>query len=511
MPAATDERRLEPETLEALGLEAQPFEGAPPVPPDEDDETRVNLALSVLEARATPLLVSGVPGSGRSHFLALVASAADTLNATRVDARAEDPAAALLAAGGRRGPQALLVDNASGLDAASLDALLRQARELDCALALAVDEDGTETLAQRTAQLLELAEPPPVLRLPPFSEPRTRLYVDHRIAQAGGSPSRLLRPADYRRIHRLSGGLPARIDTVAAAVLRGRSRRGPGTLSGRSPTLLLAGGALAIAVLSLAVLNPFGAEEETFEEATNRETVAVDITRDEDEAAGGAEGETIEAGKSAQATGHAAAPSEPQPDIAPPVADVWGLPDPLAALPDDDSDAAAQPAPEEAPAESAPVQARAPAGAEAGDAAATAPAAAEIATADTTTDAAEPATAGDSGAAADAVTASAAVQGATGDTAVQTDEDWLASRPAEHYTIQLLAARQRSTVDRFLAQNPQIEGDVRIVRGERGGEAWYRLFLGDYPDREAARDALAALPEGARSAGAWTPTFGSVR
>lgn len=505
MPAATDERRLEPETLEALGLEGQPFEDAPPVPPDEDDETRVNLALSVLEARATPLLVSGVPGSGRSHFLALVASAADTLNATRVDARTEDPAAALLAAGSRRGPQALLVDNASGLDAASLAALLRQARELDCALALAVDEDDTEALAQHAAQLLELAEPPPVLRLPPFSEPKTRIYVDHRIVQAGGSPGRLLRPADYRRIHRLSDGLPARIDTVAAAVLRGRSRRGAGALSGRTPTLLLAGGTLAIAVLSLAVLDPFGAEDVAFEDATNRKTVAVDITRDEDGTAGAAEAED-----------DATAAPEPQSDIPPPVADVWGLPDPFASLPDDDGgDAAtladAEPATEETPKEFAPAQTSASADAEARNAAATAPAATESAPAGTATAVTEPASEGDSGAATDAVAALTDTEGTTGDTAAQTDEAWLASRPAEHYTIQLLAARERSTVDRFLAQNPQIEGDVRIVRSARGGEAWYRLFLGDYPDRDTARNALAALPEGARSAGAWTPTFGSVR
>jgi len=505
MPAATDERRLEPETLEALGLEGQPFEGAPPVPPDEDDETRVNLALSVLEARATPLLVSGVPGSGRSHFLGLVASAADTLYALQVDARSEDAAAALLAAGSRRGPQALLVDNASALDAASLDALLHQARELDCGLALAVDEADTETLTQRAAGILELAEPPPVLRLPPFSEQKTRIYVDHRLTEAGGSPSRLLRPADYRRIHQLSGGLPARIDTVAAAVLRGRSRRGAGVLAGHTQTLLLAGGGLAIAALSLAVFNPFDAEEETFVDTTNRETVAVDISREDGDDARAADAE--DAGAAAEPE---TAP-QPQPDIAPPVADVWSLPDPFADLPDAGTGDGAAGAGAQAPEAGRSAELAA---AQAGDAqpAGTSDAAAEAAGPDTAGAAAAAPEVADADAdEADTGAAPPEARDAGGDAAAQSDEAWLASRPAAHYTIQLLAARERSTVDRFLQQNPGLEGEVRIVRGERDGETWYRLFLGDYADRDAARDALAGLPEGARSAGAWTPTFGSVR
>lgn len=540
MAETEDERRLSPEALEALGLERQPFAGAPPVPPDEDDETRVNLALSVLDARATPLLVSGVPGSGRTHFLRQIRDAAETIRAQPVDARSEDPAAALVAAGSRRGPQALLVDNADALGEADLAALLRQARELDCGLALAVDETATATVAEQAAEALELAEPPPVLRLPPFSEQKTRIYVDHRITAAGGSPSRLLRAADYRRIHRLSEGLPGRIDTAAAAVLRGRTHAGAASwLSGRWSTVALAGGALAVAALSLVLVNPFQADEpESFEAPAEQETASVDITRDAEDEGGSATGDddgqpsAPEASDAPEPNGDAAvaaveADALPGAEDASAATDLWSVPDPLAALPEPEATAEGAATTGEAEPSMPPIAGDEEPAGEADSGIPMEPLAA--ADSDPAQDGADTEAADEAETQGSEDAASAEAETETDADAVAAEEDdggggagdaedgtngdaeWFASRADGHYTIQLLAARERSTVERFLEQNPEIADEVRVVPGQRDGEDWYRLFMGDYADRDDARAALEALPEGARGAGAWTPTFGSLR
>jgi DamX protein len=88
--------------------------------------------------------------------------------------------------------------------------------------------------------------------------------------------------------------------------------------------------------------------------------------------------------------------------------------------------------------------------------------------------------------------------------------NWLESRSPEHYTLQLVAARDRDAVQRFVARHG-IKAPYAIFERRLDGRPWYALVAGDYPDRAAALRARDALPAGIRAADVWPRTFASIR
>jgi hypothetical protein len=92
----------------------------------------------------------------------------------------------------------------------------------------------------------------------------------------------------------------------------------------------------------------------------------------------------------------------------------------------------------------------------------------------------------------------------------QTGEAWLRTRPADHYTLQLVGARDRAAIDRFVARHG-IEPPYAVFRSTLQGAPWYSLVAGDYRDRDAAIAARDRLPAGLRGTGVWPRTFASVR
>lgn len=88
--------------------------------------------------------------------------------------------------------------------------------------------------------------------------------------------------------------------------------------------------------------------------------------------------------------------------------------------------------------------------------------------------------------------------------------DWLESRRPERYTLQLVAARDRDAVERYVARHG-IKAPYAIFERRLDGRPWYALVAGDYPDRAAALRARDALPGGIRTADVWPRTFASIR
>jgi hypothetical protein len=88
-------------------------------------------------------------------------------------------------------------------------------------------------------------------------------------------------------------------------------------------------------------------------------------------------------------------------------------------------------------------------------------------------------------------------------------EAWLRSRPANRYTLQLVGARDRASVEKF-AQVHNISQPFAIFVRELNGSDWFSLVAGDYPDRDAAIAARARLPKALSDAGIWPRTFGSI-
>lgn len=89
-------------------------------------------------------------------------------------------------------------------------------------------------------------------------------------------------------------------------------------------------------------------------------------------------------------------------------------------------------------------------------------------------------------------------------------DEWLRSRPSQHFTLQLVGARDRGSVEKFVKVN-RISPPYAIFRRTLDGADWFSLIAGEYPDRDAAIAARGQLPEALQATGVWPRTFESVQ
>ncbi|MCB1925337.1 MAG: SPOR domain-containing protein [Gammaproteobacteria bacterium] len=86
---------------------------------------------------------------------------------------------------------------------------------------------------------------------------------------------------------------------------------------------------------------------------------------------------------------------------------------------------------------------------------------------------------------------------------------WLKGRPAQHFTLQLVGARDRASVDKFVRQHG-IAQPYAVFERELNGRPWYSLVAGDYPNRDAAVTGRAHLPASLPTKDIWPRAFGSI-
>lgn len=72
------------------------------------------------------------------------------------------------------------------------------------------------------------------------------------------------------------------------------------------------------------------------------------------------------------------------------------------------------------------------------------------------------------------------------------DEDAFLALDKSFYTLQLVAAKSKSSVENFVIDN-QLQNDVRIVKKNVGGNDWYVALYGNFADRFAAQNAAADI------------------
>ena len=89
------------------------------------------------------------------------------------------------------------------------------------------------------------------------------------------------------------------------------------------------------------------------------------------------------------------------------------------------------------------------------------------------------------------------------------DKDWLSAQPGQHLTLQLLASRQRASIEKFARQHA-LSGRAVAFTSQRDGEPLYTLVLGSYADRNKAKQAIAQLPTHLQSIKPWTRSFNSI-
>lgn len=83
------------------------------------------------------------------------------------------------------------------------------------------------------------------------------------------------------------------------------------------------------------------------------------------------------------------------------------------------------------------------------------------------------------------------------------------SYPRDYVAVQLLAVKKRQSVLEFLETNQL--GDRHWGAARVGGEIWYVLLLGVYPDRTAAEKAVADMPTTNPRVQPWIRTFGPLK
>ncbi len=96
------------------------------------------------------------------------------------------------------------------------------------------------------------------------------------------------------------------------------------------------------------------------------------------------------------------------------------------------------------------------------------------------------------------------------DAAPGSGSSWLKSRAPGHYTLQLVGARDRAAVQKFVRDHG-IKEPYAIFARDLKGKPWYSLVAGDYPDRDAAIAARGRLPKGLERSGVWPRSFGSIQ
>jgi len=90
------------------------------------------------------------------------------------------------------------------------------------------------------------------------------------------------------------------------------------------------------------------------------------------------------------------------------------------------------------------------------------------------------------------------------------DRQWIAQQPGDHFTLQLLATRQRDNVSRFVKQHG-LDGLAVAFETRRNGQTWYSVIVGSYPDRQQAQQAFSQLPASVQKLQPWIRRFDGIQ
>lgn len=322
------------------------------------------------------------------------------------------------------------------------------------------------------------------LRLPTFSEADTRAYLEWRFEQVRYSGRMPFSGDQVRDLHKLSEGLPGRLNQMANVLL---VKLQSGTLDPARRRFPARHRALVLVLMALlAVTYLLGRQQEqagelaeSSESAITVEPIAVPEPRVESAGPGRAASTTVAAERSA---GPATAAGDDAADPAPSSAD--DEPPERAALAEDAATAVTEPSMDAAGDQAA---ASSPAVTEVTPAPEAGSAGEDIASLVSEPEAAEltapaPAVEERSTPPAAATRAAGGLHGA----------DWLLAQPPSSYTLQLIILSSRERVLAFVDRH-EAKADFASFKLQRDGATLHVLVYGLYPDRASARDAAASL------------------
>lgn len=86
-------------------------------------------------------------------------------------------------------------------------------------------------------------------------------------------------------------------------------------------------------------------------------------------------------------------------------------------------------------------------------------------------------------------------------------QSWIKQQNKNHFTLQLLATHQESTLPKYLKKFA-LKDDAATFKSKRNNEDWFTLIYGQYPTKSAAQNAAKQLPKGV--AKPWIRSFASI-
>lgn len=519
---------LSADCLERLGLRQPPFApaaGEDFLYSDPGIDMPVNTVLRHLEKDQNVVLLKGEKGAGKStQLLRILARGRDELDFCAFKARegislaaieytvrqywkdaapgvqSNDPLDRFLGRLVEAGMRPVLaIDDAQLLDTEVLKELIQVRRRVHEATGhrfglLLVGEPEVDERMQSVDDALDVPEAQVSVQVRAFTPEQTTAYLRHRLEAAGLEGSSPLDQEALQEIHQESGGLPARINTVATERLRqhceGEAGAGSGA-SGGTPFWrqrwfgpALAGVLLVAALVITLSLLGGGEDEEPRRLPVQSEPL---VLPDQPRRTQPEPAET--------------APQQPQ---------VPELP-----APDETSGETPAQAPQERPAprDRAPVpEPEAPAAEPEAEPAPEPEAQGQTPEPEPTPEpeaAPEPETAPEP--------EPAPTSGAEAQPGAEAQDDmrlhdaaWIRDQERSRYTIQIVLSSSEERIKAY-AREVNLPGDVAWYHTRRDGKDFYALIFGSYPGAEAARSAIPALPAEVRKNQPFIRSFGSVQ
>jgi DamX protein len=88
--------------------------------------------------------------------------------------------------------------------------------------------------------------------------------------------------------------------------------------------------------------------------------------------------------------------------------------------------------------------------------------------------------------------------------------DWLAAQNKNHFTLQLMGSRNKTSVEGYRRSN-KLGKEAAVIKTLHQGGEWYVLVYGSYVTKEKARAAIPKLPTNLRKASPWPRKIGDLR
>ena len=90
------------------------------------------------------------------------------------------------------------------------------------------------------------------------------------------------------------------------------------------------------------------------------------------------------------------------------------------------------------------------------------------------------------------------------------DETWISRQPDSAYTMQLFSSWEPQAIERFVHKYA-LQDNIARFASQRDGKTWFSLVYGSYAGKQAANNAVSALPPDLRKTRPWIRTFASIK